>query len=210
MAHIALDKSDTAYILVNGPSVSLFKDYINCCKDDNVYWCGINRFKSIEENILSIIDEKFDILYCSSYGRIREFFADAEGFQGVLIVNSHMFVRTHINYDKVMVSDWGFGYNSLVALTITLAIKGIKRMFLFGADGCSYGNNVYYCQDSIKNEEFDKRKASIARDTEVMNRSFWRFWEDMGAPKVDIYNVSIRSNVDCFPKITYPEFLHLK
>ena len=210
MAHIALDKSDTAYILVNGPSVSLFKDYINCCKDDNVYWCGINRFKSIEENILSIIDEKFDILYCSSYGRIREFFADAEGFQGVLIVNSHMFVRTHINYDKVMVSDWGFGYNSLVAFTITLAIKGIKRIFIFGADGGSEEGDVYYAQDKIDNEKFEDRRKTIARDTRVMNHSFWRFWRDMGVKEIPIYNVSMKSRLNCFPKISYQRFLHEK
>lgn len=210
MPSIELTKSDTAYILVNGPSIDRFKDYIHLCKNDNVYWCSINRFHAIEDKILSLIDSKFDILYCGSWSRYREFISTVGNFQGIFITNSNSFIGSRIFYDKLMISDWGFGYNSLVALILTLSIKKIKKIYIFGADGHGKADNMYYAQDTIKEEDFKQREFTINRDTEVMNRSFWRLYEDMFMQPIEIINVNNGSSITCFEQIDYDEFIDRK
>jgi hypothetical protein len=201
-------------ICLPSPSIKELEDNIESFKNVDCQWASLNRFKAIEENILYKIKKRLDVVYCSSPERFSEGYKNIKDFKGLLITNSQI-ARQKINgiYNenkKVYVSDWGYGFSSLFAMICALIKLKYKQIFLFGAQGYAENTeNVYYSQYKFRNENFKARKNSIYRDTKIMNKHFYELLDYWGieTKDVDIYNVTQKTKIDCFRKISIPQCL---
>lgn len=191
-------------ILLNGTSLQRLEDNIDRFKDLKVIWCGLNRFKYIENHILSKIDRKFDYVYCSSEERWQEISKDLDDVE---VITNTAIVQRYMQKAPLYVSDYAYGFNSLWALLCALIRNGHKKIYLFGCDGAVWNIHrandvVYYRQNEIK-DDFNARHKSISNDTEIMNDYFYRlmdYW-GIGMSGVKIKNVNKESFIKCFDKI---------
>lgn len=193
-------------ILLNGTSLQILEDNIEHFKDFDVIWCGLNRFKYIEDHILQKIDKKFDWVYCSSEERWNEIEKDLKDVE--IITNTEITYRNP-EMTPIYISDFAYGFNSLWALLCVLIRLGHKNIYLFGCDGAVWNHKrkldtqVYYRQNEIK-DDFNARLLSISKDTEILNDMFKRLMDYWGISlrDVNIKNVNKESKVKCFEKVS--------
>ena len=164
-------------------------------KESNCVFASINNFLPVNK-ILKEIDRKIEYLYCSSDKRYRDISDDIVKFideGGTLFTTSERFYAKkelqkyrHQGGDKqIILSDKGYGLNSLGSFLLTLGSMHFRDIFLFGADGGgSYYKNIY---EDLK---------SVGRDTGFLNEFWPRLVEyagesmSAGIPRMRITNVT--------------------
>lgn len=96
--------------------------------------------------------------------------------------------------------DLNFGtkcfYNSLSAFLFSLISLGHRDFILFGADGAGQYIKEY---EKLHNDEITEQ--ALKKDTDWMNKYFWKQVDLITTQPVFIHNASLKSAITCFPKI---------
>lgn len=207
-----MDRNKPIFILLQGESVREIERSIQRFRNSDVYWASMNLF-SLVEPIVKKINKKFDVLYVSSQERVLQEINNIKSF--VIGDNTSFITTTTIIEnelrdikcrDNVIISDYGLGYNSLTAFLYALINLQFRKIYLFGADGGVIGKDVYYNQkylDDYIEENYEARKLSIYKDTQVMNQTFYEKAKEYGlsVENTEIINCSLQSNISIFRKI---------
>lgn len=200
-------------ICLQGTSIEILQQKINLFKNKDWHWASLNKFQVIEDEILSKTNKKLDIVYCASDQRFKEEKNNIDNFMQksntLFITNSDINYRyLHKVYNtELYVFDWGYGFSSLFAMLCALGKLGAKRIYLFGADGIKGEKEVYFCQNKIQ-ENFEARANSIIKDTQIMNKIFWDYWNYIGLKEIEIINVNPNSAIICFQKCSIEKILN--
>jgi len=99
------------------------------------------------------------------------------------------------------------GSNGLVGFfALSLAVREFERIFLLGYDyGAKNRNTTHFYQDKITHRGVGKIEVYLNK-----NGSVKREVQDFEVYKnYNIYNVSLISNIQTFPKISYEEFFEM-
>lgn len=200
-------------IIGQGPSAYQLADHIEEVRDKNVIWASLNRFDIIQDDILDLIGRKLDIVYCSSVQRKQEVGQDLNDFlypvddRPTLFITDKMSNPLLLN-DRIFLSQWGFGFSSIFAMLCALGKLGAEKIIMIGFDGfAAHDGQVYFGQDKI-NDNFEARRRSIWRDTVIMNRFFWEYWEHIGLAwdQTEIINLS-GSSITCFKRLAIQQII---
>lgn len=212
------------FLLLPGPSLEELESRIPRLQDLDVNWASLNRFNLLEEK-LGIL---FNLVYISSPVRVEELKEEIVHLlrtSGIFVTNSQITAEYEHLYRKArnmgspsttwyctnLAYEPGVWHNSLTAFLLWLSNMGFKEIYLFGCDGGKVGKNgnIYYGQELIdtQKEQFDARKLSIPRDTQLMNEQYWSLYKKYFVQnKPKIINVNDDSLVTCFDKLTWGEF----
>lgn len=202
------------FIIGQGPSAYELQENIHKFKNKDILWASLNRFQLIEDEILSLIDKKLDIVYCASNQRYKEERKSIQVFknkeESLFITNSSSYVcfDDFHNNCHIYISDFGYGFSSIFAMLCALGKLQAKNIYLFGFDGgpIPVGNDVYFCQKKI-DDNFEAREKSILKDTIMMNKIFVDYLEYIGVKDMKIINVNPYSIITCFEKYTMEQTL---
>lgn len=205
----ALDRQlKTAYLCAQGPSISLLDKHIDKFIDKDVDWCALNKPSLIQNRILNKIGKKLSLIYCSSEQRWNEDKDFIMSQEKCAFITNHQIALLAGLECGVLLSSFGYGFNSLFACLVAMMRIGYHRIYIFGADGhVSDLDNAYFGQDAYDGEDFDARRNSIKRDTQFINKYFWELTDYWGINRADIINVGMDSSITCFPKTSILELI---
>jgi len=187
-------KHKPAIIMLQGRSI---KDMdILKYKDAPVVWASLNNFLALEKNILSKINKKFDIIYCSSDERFQDIKDHLKGRQ-LLTTTRVQFYAEEPLWDDIWTNDDAYGFCSLWGMLCALINLGFREMFIFGADGYDTNGKTYYGMPKEK-----KGVGSIVEDYRIMSKYFWELTNYWGLDlrDVKIINMNPKSKLTCFTK----------
>ena len=176
------------FVCLQGSSISDIADHLPRLLSLDVLWASLNRFDILEQKL----DIKFDIVWLSSVERLHQ----------IRYTPSHIVNHTQSLY--------AFGFSSLFAFLCYLIKKEYKDIYLFGADGGTKSDKLYFAEDDMK-ENIEERKNSIYKDTLIMNDLFWKlidYWGVGNKNTVNIYNVNNDSLLTCFRTIKYKDLVN--
>lgn len=202
-------------IIGQGPSVSVLEPRIQEFRQKDVIWASLNRYKAAEEGVISQIERRFDIIWCSALKRYEETKRDlAESSKnGTLLMSKTAIARMMDFPCEVYESDFGTGFSSIFAMLCALIRLEARRIYLVGFDGRAHSaSNVYYRQDRMP-DQYTTRQSSIIRDSVMMNRMFWPYVSyalniDMAFIKKNIHiGVLSGSVLRCFERTNIDEIL---
>ena len=216
-------------ILLHGSSIETLENRIIIeFKDLDFCYISINYFKVMESRILSKINKKLNLVYCSNYKEfitrkedIEEFVSRENTkllttFECLWQTENEDFVNKYfdkIHICKMIVYENNTYPNSLAVLLYNLIREGFYKIILFGCDGLldkeedniDKISNTYFGKEQLKREE---RDWNLINDTKNFNRYFrealWRkLKEEEYSPKLNIVNCSPNSYIKVFNIITY-------
>ena len=195
-------------VLGSGPSAGALKDNIYLFRNKDVLWMGLNYFWWFDE-ILASIGKKIEIAYYAPYptGDCAERINTYIETGSVLITSTQTKIQLKTEKNNVISSDWGYGFNSIFAILITLGMMGVKDIYLIGFDGgISDGQNIYfnnkrpYEQDGMNIKSYAEL---LLRETNLFNDVFPIFYK-FNRIKTNIKNLN-GSRINCFPYLTIKE-----
>jgi len=198
-------------ILLQGNSLKKFDEEIEKYKGKDIIWASLNHFY-IPENILKKIGENLQIVYMSSPVRIEQNIEEIHEYlkrmeDNIFITTSKydnhcIFTGFPLMQNKVVIQDLGIGFNSMMALIVSLDKLGYREAYLFGADGGSGEKDVYYDQKKFKLDpnttSFESRRRTVDMDTRVLNQVYpilHPYWN----MHIKVYNTNPKSKLTCFP-----------
>jgi hypothetical protein len=137
-----------------------------------------------------------------------------------------IFIQTCSTYlDRVNIWKKGFYSRKLTGLlALSLAINlDFKEIYLLGFDGCSINNKTHHYENMATYGMFvddeDKPRTGVGlnkggqyktgcynQDKSTFNDRLWSCYKKE-LERVKIYNVSLNSKIDIFPKMSYDMFL---
>lgn len=108
------------------------------------------------------------------------------------------------NYEKnTILINKNFALSGILALDIGILLEP-KEIFLLGFDFGALNNKTHFYQGEIEHRGIGK--AQYYNYPEHAERDFGIFKNEK---KVRIYNVSLKSKIEVFPKISYDKFFHM-
>ena len=187
----------------------------------NVVWVGLNKFRALENQLWQKDEPRIQIGWISAIDRVRNQAAEIasqisrgdiivtnqEGMDAILEPGAPQpinLVKDPLGNQYYETENHGrHGTNSLTAFIFWLCLYQPDAIFIFGCDGHpATANSVYQNQyTEYPEEDYIERRRTISRDTEMMNRGFWRLHSQLQLPIVDIYNVNPNSTLETFPRI---------
>jgi hypothetical protein len=181
------------FILLQGPSIEQMD--ILKYKDADVVWASLNDFRAIEDNILSKIGKKFNMIYCSSDERYEVIKNRLSGKD--ILTTTYMHHSRLSRNLRCWSNDDAYGFCSLWAMLCALINLEFKEIYIFGCDGYDTNGKTYYGMDYET-----KGIKSIERDYEIMNKYFWELTEYWGLDlrDIQIINMNHESKLECFSK----------
>jgi hypothetical protein len=188
-----------------GPSVNVLKNNIDLFKESGVFWGAVNNMYSIEDEVLSLINKKLDILYFSS---LDMSLADREEILNFIARGEGLFITNHevagwmglSHGGNVYLSSFGYGFNSLFAFLVSYGKVGGKKVCLIGFDGGEnyYSDEIYFSSRfTLPTREYI---ATLKNDADVFNRVFPIIYKNYDL-RTEVVTL-VGSRINCFPQMT--------
>ena len=176
-------------ILLPGPSIA---EFISRKKEFNCFdwcWASMNKFWVIER------EQPLDMVIITCPDTCKQYRDKINAFPGLLITDQQGFKNSYFYGYK---GDIDLNLNTLFIFLALLIDKGIKNIFLFGADGAALGSNHYF---SNEYPAADFALASLPHQTEYLNKLFPDYSNS-------IINCSINSHYTRFKRVSYDQLLN--
>jgi len=173
-------------ILLPGPSIAEFINRKNDFIHFDWCWASMNKYWVIEK------EWPLDIAIITCPDTCSEYKDKIDTFSGLLITDQKGFNNSYF-YSRT----GDINLNTLFIFLLLLAEKGVKNIFLFGADGAALENNHYFSEEY---PAADYALESLSNQTDYLNKNF---------PDVScsIINCSIDSHYTRFKKVSYDKLL---
>lgn len=141
-------------------------------------WATVNQW-DVSERVLGRWGKRLDLVYCVCSTRLKQNKAPS--------------------CEYVTKDDKPAGLNSLCGLLRLLEGRGVRKVYLFGADG----GGEYYpgFRFDLKAERVEAKDRALRKDARNMDR----FRTGM-----EVINVTNNSNINIFPKLSYGELRRLR
>lgn len=197
-------------VLVLGTAPSL-KELKKVSGIDNKNFCiiALNNLYACEDVVGKAIIEVF---WCTARCRFDHVTCQIKDF--LRRPYDKMFFTMDYWADKINIKEYTQpyiveGYNSLFSLLVNLVRNDINDIFLFGFDGFVDGDHHYKSEQFFDWEiDYDYKKM-IEQDTRMFNEAFWSFEDLRNNKRINIINVTDRSNIECFKKMEVNKFSEL-
>ncbi len=213
-------------IMCSGITLEILEQKIYSIANKDFFAVTINSFMHKEDLILRQINRSFDCIYLSDADCLN-FYINQIG-QFLARDSNKCFITSMDYWDKlrflglkynhktnIIISSYAIGtgsfcrdrgYNSTMACILTFIGLGHRKFFIFGMDG---GGEYYHLEKEFRSEKQNEEmiQADHPNDNRVMDQFFWKESNVITMDHIEIFNVSIDSKIEVFPKITFNEFL---
>ena len=207
------------FILLPGKSIERLESHILCLKGKKICYTSINRFNTIEQNILSKIGERFSLIHCHANPGLEQFTPSLVKFlkrkdKNMLMTTTYAASFFNSKYpdfisefrEKIWltVDFQHIRANSLTAFLVVLMTAGVKTIILFGSDGCVDESRKGQVASYYHSENFEPdRTCALTRDTVMFNTQFPLVMDEYNKKGTKIFNCSPGTHIHRIPKITY-------
>ena len=191
-----------------GPSVNILAENMIKLRGKNVLFGGLNNIGELEK----VLGLQVDIIYYAALGKTE---IDRKEIKEYINRNNNLFITNSEGVEdlglpkkeNILVSDWGYGFNSLFAFLLTLGRMSLaKRIYLVGFDGGveKHGDDIYFSKN-IHCYGYDGNLEAYKKDADIFSKVYPLFSEYRGFT-LEI-SILTGSRISCFPEKSIDEII---